>query len=77
MADSKGFFKIDDCNELNDLYKFGYKFDWTKKSSPNSITVVYADFGDIAGAVEFERQPENLLNYIFLIELRITTKEKA
>jgi len=54
---------------LTDLADAGYQFDWTVKSSPKSITVADVVDGDIAGLVEYERQPENLCNYMWLIEL--------
>jgi len=58
-----------DKAELTDLAQFGYQFDWTAKSSPKTVTVADVVDGDIAGLVEYERQPENLCNYMWLIEL--------
>lgn len=55
--------------ELNDLAPLGYSFDWTRFSSSRSKTVTCLHDGDIAGLVEFERQPENLLNFLYLIEV--------
>jgi predicted N-acetyltransferase YhbS len=55
--------------QLTDLSEYGYIFDWTAKSSLKSLTVVNSINGDIAGLVEFERQPENLCNYMWLVEV--------
>lgn len=55
--------------KLNDLVPLGYSFDWTRFSSSRSKTVACLHDGDIAGLVELERQPENLLNFLYLIEV--------
>jgi hypothetical protein len=59
----------EDKRQLSDLSGSGFQFDWTIKSSPKTQTVAKIVDGDIAGLVEFERQPENLCNYLWLIEL--------
>jgi GNAT superfamily N-acetyltransferase len=56
-------------SELKNLDKHGYVFDWTLASSPRAETVLLTSDGDVAGLVEFERQPENLCNYLWLIEV--------
>jgi hypothetical protein len=67
----KHFIELGD-KEIKSLKKVsgkGYVFDWTKRSSERAKTVSYVSNGDIAGLVEFERQPENILNYMWLIEV--------
>jgi len=59
----------DDKASLADLAEFGYQFDWTAKSSPKTMTVADIVNGDVAGLVEYERQAENLCNFLWLIEL--------
>ena len=59
----------EDKNELYDLHEEGYVFDWSQFSSNKSKTVAKMVNGDIAGLVEFEQQPENLCNYMWLIEV--------
>jgi len=46
-----------------------YDFDWTRRSSQISIVVGNIKDGNIAGLVEFERQPRSLCNYMWLIEV--------
>ena len=58
-----------DKANLSDLCQYGFVFNWTQNSSVKSITVAKIVNGDIAGLVEFERQPENLCNYMWLIEV--------
>jgi hypothetical protein len=55
--------------ELVTLAGVGYVFDWTAYSSSRAKTVSFIANGDIAGLVEFERQPENLLDYLWIIEV--------
>jgi len=67
----KGFVELtrEETKDLKPLASQGFVFDWTKKSSQSSITVAFLANGDLAGLVEFERQPENILNYMWLIEV--------
>ncbi|MDR2702852.1 MAG: hypothetical protein LBB58_00705 [Cellulomonadaceae bacterium] len=46
-----------------------YIFDWTKRSGENTIVVGSIHDGDIAGLVEYERQPSNQANYMWLLEV--------
>lgn len=59
----------DERSSLCDLAEYGYVFDWTKHSSYKSLTVAALHNGDVAGLVEFERQPEDRLNYMWLVEV--------
>ena len=59
----------DEINRLHDLSEYGYVFDWTKRSSERSETVAIYHDGFVSGLVEFERRPETLLNYMWLIEV--------
>jgi len=59
----------EDIDELQDLHEDGYVVDWSLRSSGKSKTVAKMVNGDIAGLVEFEQQPENLCNYMWLIEV--------
>jgi hypothetical protein len=67
----KGFVELNkaEIEDLNSLSAQGYQFDWTKRSSATAKTIAFLTNGDIAGLVEFERQPENRLNYMWLIEV--------
>ena len=47
----------------------GYVFDWSKRSNEGTFVVGDISEGNIAGLVEFERQPENLSNFMWLIEV--------
>ena len=66
-----------EIKELNSLSGSGYVFDWTQHSSPAAKTVSYIANGDIAGLVEFERQPENKFDYLWLIEVADDYKGKG
>lgn len=59
----------DDRKSLMDIADQGFIFDWTQKSSEGSLLVSFISNGDIAGLVEFERQPASLINYLHLIEV--------
>jgi len=61
--------KDEEIKGLSGLQSNGFVFDWTKKSSNRSQTTVFYSDSDIAGLVEFERRPEDLLNYLWLIEV--------
>ena len=65
------FVKLDvkDKGALYDLGRQGYQFNWSIASSERSITVAAVYNGDVSGLVEYERQPENLANYMWLIEV--------
>lgn len=54
---------------LFDLTSAGYVFDWTIRSSDISNVTALVDKGTIAGLVEFERRPQDLLDYLWLIEV--------
>lgn len=71
LNSNKGFIQLsnEDLPGLSALNELGYEFDWTSKSSDKSQTVAMLTDGNVAGLVEFERQPQNLLNYLFLIEV--------
>ena len=49
--------------------KDAFDFDWTKRTSPNSIVVGNIHAGEIVGLVEFERLHSSLCNYMSLIEV--------
>lgn len=55
--------------DLKYISEYGYVFNWEIASSERSKTVACFYDGNLAGLVEYERQPENLLNYLFLIEV--------
>ena len=59
----------DERKSLFDLAEYGYVFDWTRQSSYKSSTVAALLNGEVAGLVEFERQPEDQLNHLWLIEV--------
>lgn len=59
----------DERRSLFDLAEYGYVFDWTRQSSYKSSTVAALLNGEVAGLVEFERQPEDQLNHLWLIEV--------
>lgn len=59
----------DERKSLSDLAEYGYVFDQTRQSSCKSLTIAALLNGDVAGLVEFERQPEDQLNYMWLIEV--------
>ena len=59
----------EDKKKLTDISEYGYVFDWTKNSSLKANTISRIINGDVAGLVEYERQPENLCNYLWLIEV--------
>ena len=56
-------------SSLTQLSEKGYVFEWTSKTTSRSVTVAKIAGGDIAGLVEFERQPENMCNHMWLIEV--------
>jgi hypothetical protein len=58
-----------DIKDLSRLSEKGYVFNWTIHSSSRAKTVTFVTDGEMAGLVEFERQPENLLNYLWIIEV--------
>jgi hypothetical protein len=60
-------FSIDETNTFLNLE--GYVFDWSNRSNEGTIVVGDIYDGNIAGLVEFERQKENLCNYMWLIEV--------
>jgi len=62
-------FNDHDIQSFDDLSEYGYLVDWTKRSSQKSITVGLLYNGDIAGLVEYERMPDELYNYMYLIEV--------
>jgi len=66
-----GFIKLknNEIKRLYDLSKYGYVFDWTRKSSDISETIAFHHNGDLAGLVEFERRPASKLNYMWLVEV--------
>ena len=66
-----------DKKSLTGLDKLGYVFDWTVPSSETAVTVAYCSDGDTAGLVEYERQPENLCDYLWLIEVADAYKGKG
>jgi len=61
--------KEEEKKTLTDLAEHGYVFDWATPSAEHTETVSYISNGDIAGLVEYERQPENLCDYLWLIEV--------
>ncbi|MCL1801501.1 MAG: hypothetical protein FWG25_09125 [Promicromonosporaceae bacterium] len=58
--------------DLGALDQFGYVFDWTLRSANRSFIVGSIHDGDIAGLIEFERRPEGLYNFIWLIEVALS-----
>ena len=66
-------FKIFDKVEKKNLIELnikGFIFNWSEISSARAVTVSKIVNGEIAGLVEFERQPENLCNHMWLIEVQ-------
>jgi GNAT superfamily N-acetyltransferase len=61
--------KNSEFSELNEISNAGYQLDWTTRTTPQSITIGSVIDGEIAGLVEYERQPESNLNFMHLIEV--------
>ncbi|MCL1801073.1 MAG: hypothetical protein FWG25_06910 [Promicromonosporaceae bacterium] len=60
-------FSISESDTFTDLK--GFLFDWTQRSSSETLVVGTVREGIIAGLVEFERRRESLANYMWLIEV--------
>jgi hypothetical protein len=60
-------FSIEESKTFSDLDD--YIFDWANRSADGTIVVGNIHDGNIAGLVEFERQKENLANFMWLIEV--------
>jgi len=69
--------KKEQKKRLFDLNEEGYLFNWCLNSSPTSQTIAKIVNDEIAGLIEFERQPHNLLNFIHLIEVAKKYRGKA
>jgi|GEM_PF-843585 len=56
-------------NQMNDLNLMPFEFDWTRKSSDNSVIYGATVEDEVVGLVEFERMENLIYNFMYLIEV--------
>ena len=59
----------DVTNKVHQLDLCTFEFDWTRKSSDESVTYAANVQNDVAGLIEFDRNTRDLHNFMYLIEV--------